>query len=259
MERAMIWGAGELGGRVAASWVAEGGCAWGFTRTQSRHEHLKACGVEARLGHPLEVLAPDDRLLLALPGSASQAAALETLLSAGVPPPRRAVLISSTGYHGSVAYGRLDADSPAGTDERAQRVVKSERLFREWAGARGVILRCGGLYRRGRGPLSALQTRGRAPLGPPDKTLALVHYDDAASAAISALRHPAPRPIYLVTAKPLPTRQQFYMAACVLLELPLPAFSAPLNKGPIEYDLAPTHADLLPAPKHPRWQGALLP
>jgi nucleoside-diphosphate-sugar epimerase len=259
MERVVIWGAGELGGRVAATWVADGGRAVGCTRSEARHPALRAAGVTPRTGAPLNVLRPDDGLVLALAGSAAQGDAIQALIDAGLEAPARAVLISSTGYYGATSHGPITVDSPAGPGTRAQRVAATEAAFRAWAGERGVILRCAGLYRPGRGPLSALRSRGSAPSGPPDKTLALVHYADAATATVAALRHPAPRPVYQVVSPPLPTRQQFYLAACVLLELPLPRFDSPLGMPPAQYDVAPLRADLLPAPAHPRWQEALVP
>lgn len=256
--RLVVWGAGELGGRVATAWVAQGGRALACTRSEARHGALRRAGVVPRVGSPVGVLEADDVLLLALPGSATQSEALAALAARGVVP-ARVVLISSTGFYGATASGRIDASSPPGGTPRAQRVAEAEQALVAYAGARGVALRCGGLYRPGRGPLSALRNRGTAPMGPPDKHLALVHYEDAAAAALAALRHPSPRPVYVVVAPPLPTRQQFYLAACVLLDLPLPTFAPPLGGAPLAYEVGPLQADLLPAFAHPRWQAALVP
>jgi hypothetical protein len=44
-----------------------------------------------------------------------------------------------------------------------------------------------------------------------------------------------------------------------VLGLDLPAFGPALGLPPAEYDPAKLRADLLPAPKHPRWQAALVP
>ena len=252
--RLIIWGAGELGARVAALW-AKNGPVLAYTRTDARHKRLRELGAEPRTGSPAGVLTSKDTLLLSLPGSDRQALAVAQLT--GAPIPSRTVLISSTGYYGA-ASGRVDERTPAGRGERAARVAGVENAFRAWD-SKGVILRLGGLYRPGRGPLSALLRRGEAPLGPPNRTLALIHYDDAARATYRALRHQAPQDTYLVVVPPCPTRQAFYQAACVLLDLPLPTFSPTLKQPPADYDIARMRADLLPEPLHQRWQEALIP
>ena len=131
-------------------------------------------------------------------------------------------------------------------------------LFRSWA-PHGVVLRMGGLYRNGRGPLASYQRRGTAPDGPPDKTLALIHYDDAATATFAALSHASPAPSYLCVVPPCPTRADFYQAAAVVNELELPFFTTPLGRPPAEYDTTRTRNDLLPEPAYPKWQAALVP
>ncbi len=257
--RLVVWGAGELGGRVARAWAAAGGEALGFTASDTRHAALAADGVTPHVGAPTDHLTEADALLFAVPGSGRQLAAVEALVAAGVAPPARAVLIGTTGYYGAHPRGTVDADTPPGVTDRARTAAAAEAAFRAWAGDAGVILRCAGLYRPGRGPVSALQRRGLAPEGPPDKTLALIHYDDAATAALAALRHPAPQPVYVAAVPPCPTRQAFYIAACVLLDLPSPRFTAPVGGVPAAYDVRPLLSDLLPTPAHPKWQEALVP
>jgi nucleoside-diphosphate-sugar epimerase len=252
--RLLIWGAGELGGRVGSLWAQRGEPVLGLTRSAERHETLCRQGIEPWVGNAVSLLEPDDSLLLALPGSANQQAAVETLT--GLPPPARAVLISSTAYYG-MPHGRVDEDTPAGSDERARAAAAAERLFHAWAGNRGVIMRLGGLYGPGRGPFAALVRRGSAPMGPPDRTLALIHYDDAATATLGALRHPAPEPIYVGVVPPCPTRREFYQEACRIAGLPEPTFAAPLDLPLAEYDVSRLRRDLLSTPAHPDWRDAL--
>lgn len=254
MSRVWIWGAGELGGRVAASRAAAGDAVIALTRGPDRHPALRAAGAQPRIGAP--DYAADDALLIALPGTDRLTLAVASL--AERPPPRRVVLISSTGYYGA-ARGTIDEHAPPGAGERSQRVAALEARFAQWAGEAGVILRCGGLYRPGRGPLSALRRSKAAPLGPPDKTLALIHYDDAAAAAEAALVHPDPQRVYLAVTPPCPTRRDFYLAACVMLDLALPSFGPALGGRPATFDVSRLRADLLPEPRHPRWQAALVP
>lgn len=255
MSTLVVWGAGELGGRVAMAHARAGHDVLACTATTARHPTLSAAGVRTRLGPP-GPLGPDDTLLLALPGSEKQILALSALRPSAVP--ARVVYLSSTGYYGTV-HGPVDEDTPPALDAHSALVAAGEAAFRAWAGDRGVILRLGGLYRAGRGPLAALKRNGAPPPGPPDKTLTLVHYDDAATAALAALTHPNPQPVYLVVTPPCPTREAFYTAACVMLDLPLPTFQKRLGKPETRYEINRLRADLLPVPAHPRWQEALLP
>ena len=256
MARTVILGAGELGGRVARLRVAAGDEVVARTRSTARHPALIAAGAEARTGLP-DDLEPDDRLLIALPGVDRQTMAVAALRNR--PPPRRVVFIGSTGYYGPSVRGDVDEETPPGTSDRALRNAAAERAFAKWAGDSGVILRLGGLYRPGRGPMSALAKSGHVPPGPPDKTLALIHYDDAATAAAAALVHPDPQPVYLGVTPPCPLRRDFYLAASVILGLDLPGFDRALGGPPAVYDVRRLQSDLLAEPAHPRWQGALVP
>ncbi|ETW97562.1 MAG: hypothetical protein ETSY1_22165 [Candidatus Entotheonella factor] len=252
--RLVVWGAGELGGRVAIQWAQSGHAAVGITQGTARHDDLRRAGVEPRIGSAVDVLRPDDVLLLALPGNATQKTAVDALQS--TTPPYRAVLISSTGYYGT-PVGRVDEQTPAGKTPHAINVEAAERAFRTWAGASGIVIRFGGLYRPGRGPMSALLRRGAAPEGAPNRTLALIHYADAATATLAALRHPAPESTYVGVVPPCPTRLDFYTHACEAASLPQPVFTSPLPHPPAEYDVTRFRRDLLPQPNHPDWRDAL--
>lgn len=197
---------------------------------------------------------PDDAVLLSTPGSVTQRAVIEAL--SGVEVAARAVLISSTGIYGA-PRGRVHAGSPVGSSERARTVADTEAAFRAWA-PHGVILRMGGLYRPGRGPLGPAVRRGRPLPGPGNRTLALIHYDDAATAAVAALRHPAPAGCYVVVSDPNPTREAFYREAAARHGLDAPVFTEPLPFPPASYDVAPLRLDLLPEPAHPDWRDALV-
>jgi nucleoside-diphosphate-sugar epimerase len=252
--RLVVWGAGELGGRVAVAWAQSGYPALGLTQGTSRHDDLRRAGVEPRIGSAADVLMPDDVLLLALPGNVNQKAGINALRHR--PPTGRAVLISSTGYYGT-PVGRVDEDTPRGETQRALNVAATEQAFRTWAGPRGVVVRFGGLYRPGRGPMSALLRRGIAPEGAPNRTLALIHYADAATATLAALRHLAPEATYVGVVPPCPTRHEFYTCACAMAGLPEPVFTPPLPHPPAEYDVTRLMRDLLPEPAHPDWRDAL--
>lgn len=253
MTRLITWGTGELGGRVGKLWVQTGGQAIGLTQSDQRHEALQAAGIEPRIGSPAELLQPDDVLLFALPGHARQQEAVEALSS--MAPPIRAIFISTTGYYG-LPKGIITEQTPPGEGERPASITAAEQAFFDWAGANGVVIRLGGLYSRERGPFSALRRRGKVSRsGPSNKTLALIHYDDAATAIVAALSHPQPQPVYLAVTPPCPTREAFYTAACARLGLPPPTFGDPLPHPPAIFDVSLLRRDLLPKPAYPDWQA----
>ena len=253
MGRLVIWGAGELGGRVARLWSQ--GPVVGITKTPNRHSTLQAMGVEARVGSAVNILQPQDTLLLAMPGYAAQGEAIAQLLD--TPAPQRAVLISSTGYYGPNARGAIGPDTPPGPEDRPQKIARTEESFRHWAGSAGVVLRFGGLHRPGRGPITPLARRGTAPSGPPNKVLALIHYDDAAIATAKALEMLHPANTYVGFTLPSPTRREYYTAACHSLGLAPPTFGEAIVNPPV-IDISSFQADLLPEPTHPDWHEALL-
>ena len=251
--RLIVWGAGELGSRVLALAAAYGLEGIGYTRTDKRHEQLRQARLLARKGSPAKQLREDDALLFAIAGSAQQ---YEAIVSLKQPCPQIAVLISSVGYYGQ-PNGPVDEQTPAGTTEHALRVAKTETVFRAWAGERGIIVRLGGLYRPGRGPFAVFKRRGTVPLGPPDRTLALIHYEDAAQASFAAFLHKKPEPVYLGVTPPCPSREAFYRAASSKAGLPDTVFASPLNQPLVEYDVSQLRRDLLPKPVYPDWHSAL--
>lgn len=255
--RLVIWGSGELGSRVGRQWRQIGQPVVGITQSNNRHTALQNAGIRPVSGSAVDQLTAGDLLVLALPGHLRQQEAVETLEHSLTPPPDRVIMISSTGYYG-LASGLVDEDSPHGPDERSARIAAAEDTFRGWAGGNGIIIRLGGLYRQGRGPMAALARKKGPKLRPPDKTLALIHYDDAATAIFAALRHQAPEKTYLAVTPPCPTRQEFYEQACHRLSLPKPAFDTPLGRAPAQYNVARLRRDLLPEPAYPTWQAALI-
>lgn len=255
MKRLIIWGCGTLGSRVGEQWD---GPVIGYTHTEVRHADLRSMGIEPRLGEPLGALKADDCLLLALPSHLRQHEAVQQLQRTHQPAPQRAVFISVTGYYGiQPSTTIITEDTACGTDTRAQSIKKAEVDFQAWAGEGGVILRAGGLYRVERGPMNALIKRGYPRSGPPNKTMALIHYDDMATAVVAALTHATPEAAYVAVSPPCPTREAFYLAACNKLGLPTPHFEPPLPKPPIQYDVSRLRRDLLPQPRYPKWQAAL--
>ena len=94
------------------------------------------------------------------------------------------------------------------------------------------------------------------PPGPPNKILALIHYDDAAIATTKALELPNPANTYIGFMLPSPSRQDYYAAACAALQLSPPTFTDAIADPP-QYDIGRFQTDLLPHPTHPDWHEAL--
>ncbi len=251
MARLIIWGAGTLGRLVGAQWH---GTVIGYTQSDKRHAALQAAGIQPRIGDPSDEITAADYLLLALPGHQRQLTAVQILLANGVTA-ARAVVISSTGYFGQQS-GRVTPHTPPGKTDRAQAIAQMERTFAHWAGANGVILRPGGLYNAERGPFQAFLRKQQLPDRPLDRTLALVHYADVATAVIQALRHPNPSPAYNIVTPPCPTRRTFYHACADHIGKTFSALAAESQTNSlVEYDVALLRQHLLPHPAYPDWQA----
>ncbi|MEZ4321501.1 MAG: hypothetical protein R3F61_28775 [Myxococcota bacterium] len=240
-----VFGAGELGGRIAARWK---GPVRAVTKTVRRHAELAAHGASPTLDWP--ALTPDDLAVLALSGSASQLEAIERL--AHGPVPRRVLLVSTTGFHRPYE-GTVRPTDPPGSEPRAQAAARTEQAFREWAGDRGVILRCAGLWHATRGPGAAFARSRTAPPGAPDAPIPLVHYDDAATLAVAALLVPSPPVLLAVTATP--SREAFYAAAAAVVGCDPPVFTAPT--GDIVAFEDPTAVALMGDPEHRDWRSGV--
>lgn len=239
-----IYGAGTLGSRVLAG---SHGPKKAITRTPDRHDTLRALGAEPTTAWVLPDR--DTDVVLALPGSSNQLEAVRRLAHTR---PRRAVLVSTTGYHAPYE-GRVEADSPPGRSERAQLAATTEAAFRDWMGERGVIVRLGGLYTRERGPAAYYAREDRIRPAPADAPLPLVHYDDAATLVLRALQGPcAPCVLGVVE---VVDRATFYTAVAAHLGRPTPTF-APATGRAVTFDLQSCR-ELLPEPAHPDFRAHL--
>lgn len=253
----IIWGAGTLGRLVGARWNRnDDSNVAGYTKKTRSHDLLREMGIKPHIGSPVDLLTASDHLLLALPGHQRQMDAIKMVSERGIIP-KRSVLISSTGFYGE-ASGVVDERTPAGTFPRAQAIAQMEAAFHAWTGARGVILRPGGLYNGERGPFTAFKRRGTLPNKPMNRTLALIHYEDVATAAVNALLHPNPQPIYLAVTDPTPTRGEFYRAAVEQLgwEMDVVVEGA---ADIVTYDTTQLQRDLLPTPAYPNWRTIFIP
>ncbi|MEM7251255.1 MAG: hypothetical protein AAF493_07530 [Pseudomonadota bacterium] len=246
-----IYGAGELGLRVLQRWCERGGEARGYTATTTRHEQIRVAGGEAKVGSPADDLSADDYLLISLPGNRAQHQAVQTLVNTRC---ARSVFVSSTGFFGKPS-GIVNEQTPAGDSEHAKNIAHAEHAFRQWVGNRGSVIRLGGLYRPDRGPMSALIRRGYPPPGPGDRTLGLIHYDDAAQGIVNAFETSELETLYVGVTVPCPSREAFYQLACASAGLPPPTFDQVFGKPLAQYDTARWQT-LVPEPRYPDWRAA---
>jgi hypothetical protein len=238
----VVVGAGELGARVAGRWVADGGRCVGITQTCSRHDALRAAGVQPCLLDDFQGVERPAHWLFSCPGSLNQSAVLASISPAY--PPTRAVLCSST-----VLFRPQET-------KRKRDAQTTERTFHIWSRGHGVALRLGGLYHEGRGPYASLKN-GRVPVpAPGNRLLPLLHYEDAATAILNALKTPHPQPWYSVFVSPSPTRRSFYALAGERAGINVAFLDAPPTEAP-DWQLERTQEDLLPHPKWPDWREAV--
>lgn len=242
--RITIAGAGHLGSRIAKCVDRP---TWALTQSTLRHEALQSTWVTPTTQWP--ELTSEDDLILCLPGSVLQEQAVQRLREHARP--RRAVLVSTTGFHAPYT-GRIHSGSPPGTSSRAQQAAKTEAAFAQWMGDQGAIVRLGGLWHESRGPFAAFKRTGRARLGPPNQPMPLIHYDDAATLVWNALLE-GPRVVLGVVCQP--TRHAIYAKAAATFGHPLPDFTAPLLHPPTFVHEAATA--LLGTPQHPDWRAGI--
>ena len=204
----LIAGCGDLGQRVGRLLLAQGARVFGLRR---RARALPA-GIEplsCDLAAAVPELPPVTRVVFcaAPDGGDAQAyravyeSAFAHLLQAlqGQPqPPRRVLLVTSTRCYGQNDGSWVDETSPVSAgDAQTASLLAAEALL-HGSGLPGVVLRPGGLYGAGEGPLLRSLREGRAvcPAGAPRWTNRM-HRDDAARAIVHLLHLPDPQPLYL--------------------------------------------------------------
>ncbi|AMV40116.1 SDR family oxidoreductase [Planctomyces sp. SH-PL62] len=245
----LIVGCGYLGCRVAAEWTGRGETVFGTTRSAEGAAGLAALGVRPVVADVLDVpslasLPAVDRVLFCVgydrnAGPSKRSVYVDGLrnvlerLPASV---ARLVYVSSTSVFGNVDGGWVDEQTPAEPITEAGRIcLDAERALTAWSresGVSTVILRCSGLYGPERIIRRTLIARGEPIPGDPDRTLSLIHVEDAARAATSALDAASPGPLYLVSDdRPVP-RREYYHAVAAHLNAPEPTFIPPEPGSP---------------------------
>ena len=245
----LIVGCGYLGRRVASDWIARGEAVHGTTRSDRGAAELAAIGVRPVVVDVLDreslaALPAVDRVLYAVgfdrsAGPSKRSVYVDGLrnvlgrLPASV---ARLVYVSSTSVYGNGDGGWVDEETPAEPITDAGRIcLDAEGVATDWSrdtGVSTVILRCSGLYGPGRIIRRTLIERGEPIPGDPDRTLSLIHIDDAARAATVALTAPSPGPLYLATDdRPVP-RREYYRVVAETLNAPAPTYVPPTPGSP---------------------------
>jgi nucleoside-diphosphate-sugar epimerase len=157
------------------------------------------------------------------PGSGVTDPRLESLVSAMTPskPPRRVVLISTTGVYGDCRGDWVTEERPPNPlAPRAARRLAAENTLRRWSQASGVpivILRVPGIYARGRLPVERLRA-GEPVLREEESPFSnRIHADDLARVCVAAAHRDHPHDLYNVSdGHPTTMTDYFYRVADVL-------------------------------------------
>jgi nucleoside-diphosphate-sugar epimerase len=231
MTRILIIGCGDIGRRVAGLEQADGRTVAALARSEASAQRLRAAGIEPLRGDlddpsSLHRLPFEDALVYYFappPGSGVTDPRLESLVSAMTPskPPRRVVLISTTGVYGDCRGDWVTEERPPNPlAPRAARRLAAENTLRRWSQASGVpivILRVPGIYARGRLPVERLRA-GEPVLREEESPFSnRIHADDLARVCVAAAHRDHPHDLYNVSdGHPTTMTDYFYRVADVL-------------------------------------------
>jgi nucleoside-diphosphate-sugar epimerase len=245
--KALVFGCGYLGSRVAERWLAEGHSVCAVTRSEPNAKTLGEMGIspllaDVTVASSLASLPSADVVLYAVGYDRTSGErrsvvvdglrnALESLRGKA----ERLVFISTTSVYGHSHGEWVDEHSPTVPDANAGRTaLEAEELIRAAVGIDSVILRLTGLYGPGRLLRRIEQLRAAEPIaGDGDAWLNLIHVEDAAMAVVAAgerlMRSELRSKLYLVTDdRPVQRREYYEHLARVTASTP-PSFDAGAN------------------------------
>uniref|UniRef100_A0A7S4T1C5 NAD(P)-binding domain-containing protein n=1 Tax=Alexandrium monilatum TaxID=311494 RepID=A0A7S4T1C5_9DINO len=196
-EDLLVVGAGKLGRRTAAQWrqAHPGARVLAATMSTSSHEELRAAGFEPITVEQLQALTPQPtfaHVLFAAPPSrtpepGAYADAVRAALKLWRSSAGNFVFTSSASVFAEDSGGEVVEESPLSDRPGPQRLLSAERPVLD---AGGTVLRLAGLYDLETGP-HAYWLKVGVVKGSSSGLINLVHYDDAAAAAVAALARPS--------------------------------------------------------------------
>lgn len=247
----LIVGCGYLGERLGARLRQQGERVVGTVRSPSRAARIAGLGIEPLIA---DVLVPDslgllpaaERIFYCVGFDRAAGSSLRTVYVDGLqnvldvlpPSVTRFVYASSTGVYGQTDGEWVDEASPTCPQhESGKACLEAEQRILAWAEARdhsisAIILRFAGLYGPGRVVRRSILERGELIRGDPDKFLNLVHIDDAAQAAATALLAAPAGSVYLIGDDRPVSRKEYYTRMALLIAAPEPRFEPPPPGSP---------------------------
>jgi nucleoside-diphosphate-sugar epimerase len=247
----LIVGCGYLGSRAAERLAADGQRVFAVTRSAERADEFAGRGwtpIVADVMHPVAIAAAPrmDAALYAVgfdrtagvPKRVVSVDGFTNVLQALSGRCGRVVAISSTSVYGQSDGEFVDESSPTEPAGEGGRIcLEAERALWDWRDAQSAevnvsVLRLAGIYGPGRMLARADSLRAGEPMsGRGDAWLNLIHGDDAAALAITAIKRGGDRAVYLgVDAEPV-RRADFYGRLASLLGAPGPTFTGIVEAG----------------------------
>ena len=243
--RALIFGCGYLGQRVASAWISAGYDVFAVTRSDTKAEWLRSTGIQ-----PIVADLCDRQTLINLPNvdvvlhavgfdrspvrthEEVTCGGIRNILDAITDRSPRLIHVSSTSVYGQSSGEWVDETSECQpTQAGGQLCVQAENLIRQWVSSNpsvsATILRLAGIYGPGRllSRTEALKS-GMPIAGRGDSFLNLIHVDDAASAVVICERSQAMNETYLVVDdQPIP-RSIYFGKLASLVGAPVPTFDS---------------------------------
>ncbi len=244
----LVIGYGYLGSRTARLLAHEGWQVWATTRTEEKLPALQRAGCRGLLldlisGQGLKQLPRVAAVVYCAAPPRGDAHLRRQLHGPGLrrllhhlatAPPRRFVLVSSTGVYGQNTGEWITEQTPAvPASEAGQVLLQAEQQAREILGPDvPVVLRLAGLYGPGRVPYLG-QLRAGEPLAVPRQGwLNLIHADDAACVVHRVLDSQKVPPLLLVADGYPVARETYYTCVAQLAGLPPPRWAEPDPESP---------------------------
>ncbi len=237
MTTTLIVGCGYLGRRVGRLLADSDETVFGTTRSPANFERLRAWGVQPIVADVLDApslkaLPTVDRVFVAVGFDRRSGTSIGDVYVNGLRRLMDALLAdhwayaSSTGVYGQANGEWVDETSPTvPATESGRACLLAERALLA-AAPSAVVLRYAGLYGPGRVIRRQAIERGEPLPGDPERTLNLVHIDDAARAAVQALQRPGLANVFNVCDDRPAPRREYYALVAQWVGAPAPRFDA---------------------------------